>query len=87
MDPPVWGGYLKKRFQQLLNAERHLLSLLAHMGLVAREGLVNPGIVISAWEGDGMRQRHICLCPLALAPSPCLLPTTSAEAAVPGLML
>lgn len=45
MLPP--RGLSKEVLQQLLTPERHLLSLLAHMGLVAQEGLVNFGIVIS----------------------------------------
>lgn len=43
------------------------------MGLVAQEGLVNPGIVIPVWavkRGVGIRQRHIRLCPLAPALAP-----------------
>lgn len=75
--------------QQLLNPERHLLVLLAHMGLVAREGLVNPGIVILVWavkKGVGIRQAHLSLSP-GPGSSPCLLLATSLEAAVPGLML
>lgn len=66
-------GVSREVLQQLLNPERHLLSLLAHMGLVAQEGLVNPGIVILVWavkKGVGIRQRHICLCPLAVALAP-----------------